>query len=448
LGIKKVRIDKINIENFKLFDNREFSFNSEFNLIVGVNGSGKTSLLRAIAVAAAGWAHAYIKDDNNRRPIADDEIREVQLDNRFDKTKWTWIEASGTATIVDQNGEKKPGHATWRRIRQEPHKQTSIEGSIFYDRYPRSYNLKFNQLGSDILNYIEKGNPFDLPLIAFYECDRIWRPMEELNIEASAVAKYSRFDPYKDCFHTGADHKAIGQWLIKHELASLQKQTDTPILESIKLAARIGLEGCVDFRFDVEASRVLVEFEDGKSVPFEHLSDGQRIMLGLFVDIARRVAVLNPHRGGEAAANTSGIVLIDELDLHLHPRWQRKIISDLRRAFPKIQFICTTHSPQLIGQVKSEEIILLGEQTLSDNPAQSFGMDSNWVLRNVMDSDDRDPTISNKLDKIFELIDNESYDDANTEITLLRTEIGEHPDLVEANALISRFTKLNDAVQD
>lgn len=361
-----MKIDLLRISNFKLFADSEFVFHPEFNLVVGINGSGKTSLLRAVAVALGGWAHAYIKDRNNRRPILEEEIREVQQEKRFDKTKSVVIEAHGVAAIVDRFAQRKQGRAVWKRRRMEASAQTLTTGEIDYGS-GKLYNLNFNQLGHDILTYIESGRPFDLPLFAFYECDRLWLPKHELKAEESAKAKYSRFDPYVDCFHTGADHRAVGEWLLKHELASLQKKEETPTLLSIRNAARAALEGCAGLRFDFEESRVLIEYEDGGVIPFEHLSDGQRTMLGLFCDLARRAAVLNPHFGGEASAKTEGVVLIDELDLHLHPRWQRRIIEDLRRTFPKIQFVCTTHSPFLIQSLRSgEELIMLDGQPTAD----------------------------------------------------------------------------------
>lgn len=359
-----MRINELEIENFKLFAEQKFCFHPRFNLVIGENGSGKTSLLRAVAVALGGWAHAYIKDKNNLRPILNEEIREIEIDKRFDKTKHTSIKAYGTAIVIDRYAQQKTGSAIWTRKRIEESKGTLIHGDIQYGYNNQTYyNLNFNQLGADILNYIETGKSFSLPLIAFYECDRLWLPKNELNLESSAKAKYSRFDPYVDCFHTGADHQAVGEWLLKHELASIQQQKETPILQSIRHAAKAALEGCTGLKFDFEQSRVMIEFEDGRTTPFEHLSDGQRTMLGLFCDLARRAAILNPHLEGDASTKTSGVVLIDELDLHLHPKWQRRIIEDLSRTFPKIQFICTTHSPFLIQSLRKGKLIQLDGDT-------------------------------------------------------------------------------------
>ena len=355
-----MQIGELEIENFKLFANDKFSFDNKFNLIIGENGSGKTSLLRAIAVALGGWAHAYIKKSNNRRPIEDSEVREIQIDNRFDKTKSTSITAFGRARVIDRYKETKNVKARWIRSKSEGNTYTSITGSIQYGGSSQWYNLNFSDLGSDILGHIESGRSFNLPLIAFYECNRLWLPDNKLNTVSSAKTKYSRFDPYIDCFHTGADHKAVGEWILKHELASMQQKKETPVLASIKAAAKASIQGCVGLKFDFEESRIMIEFDDGSSTPFEHLSDGQRTMLGLFCDLARRAAILNPHLGGKANEKTRGVVLIDELDLHLHPKWQRDIIESLTSTFPLIQFICTTHSPFLIQALRTGKLIQLG----------------------------------------------------------------------------------------
>ena len=374
-----MKITKLEIENFKLFDKAEFNFDSNFNLIIGENGSGKTSLLRAVAIAMGGWAHAYIKDSKNRRPIEQNEIREVQIDNRFDKAKKTSIRASGSARIVDRFQNDKNAHATWIRTRIEGQDQTSISSSIQYQGYSKWYPFYFDTLGEDILEYIESGKHFDLPLLAFYECNRLWLAENELNATSSAKTKYSRFDPYVDCFHTGADHQAVGEWILKHELASLQQKEDTPVLRSIKRAAIAAIEGCSGLKFDFEQSRILIEFDSGKQIPFEHLSDGQRTMLGLFCDIARRAAILNPHLKGETTEKTSGIVLIDELDLHLHPKWQRAIVNSLTESFPNIQFICTTHSPFLIQSLHKGKLIELGEP--SDAQYQDISLED--IVENI-----------------------------------------------------------------
>lgn len=399
-----MQIDKIGIKNFKLFVENEFSFHPRFNLLVGMNGSGKTSLLRAIAVALGGWAHAYINNSENHRPISDDEIREIQIDQRFDKTKLTSITASGTATIIDRYLAEKKGSVNWSRSRRENETETKLSGNIEYEGYKKIYPVSFETLGNDALSFIETGGKFGLPLFAFYECDRLWLTKEAFNVEQVAQAQYSRFDAYLDCFHTGASHKQLGEWLLKNELASFQKKSETPVLQSIRAAARMALEGCTDLRFDFDEARVMVEFEGGQLKPFDHLSDGQRTMLGLFCDLARRAAILNPHYAGEASLKTEGVVLVDELDLHLHPRWQRKIISGLRALFPNIQFICTTHSPFLIQSLGDGRLISLSQNGSLGILSEYHNNDGRLISLRQNGTDTVPTTANQSIEDIIELI--------------------------------------------
>jgi predicted ATP-binding protein involved in virulence len=111
--------------------------------------------------------------------------------------------------------------------------------------------------------------------------------------------------------------------------------------------------------YDVAGDELLGVFADGRRLPFRLLSDGVRNMLALVADVARRAATLNPHLGADAARKTPGVVLIDEVDLHLHPRWQRRVLDDLRRTFPLVQFVATTHSPFIVQSLGPGELLTL-----------------------------------------------------------------------------------------
>lgn len=116
-------------------------------------------------------------------------------------------------------------------------------------------------------------------------------------------------------------------------------------------------------KFMAKEGQLVIFFLDGRRLPFNHLSDGQRTLFAMIGDLVRRAVLLNPHLGDKVLEETPGIVLIDELDLHLHPKWQRRIIEDLRRTFPKIQFIATTHSPFLIQSLRDGGLIQLDGET-------------------------------------------------------------------------------------
>ncbi len=198
------------------------------------------------------------------------------------------------------------------------------------------------------------------------------------------------------------------------------------------------VDGCRRIFFDIDSTSLLVEWSDGIIVPFDNLSDGQRIYIAMVADIARRACLLNPHLGENVLKETPGIVLIDELDLHLHPKWQRSIVKNLKETFPKIQFIATTHSPQIIGECKTDEIIIVTE-TGGKRPSQSFGMDSNWILECLMETPARDQDIQAKIDEMFKAIDENEFGNARALAAALREKIGPAPEVVKADVLIHRY---------
>jgi predicted ATP-binding protein involved in virulence len=142
-------------------------------------------------------------------------------------------------------------------------------------------------------------------------------------------------------------------------------------------------------------------------------------------------------------AQTPGVVLIDELDVHLHPKWQRRVTGDLKKVFPKIQFLTTTHSPQVIGGVEPSEIIRLLPNGSHEVPAQSFGMDTNWILEVLMDADKVESSIKHEIETIFNLIAERKLGDAQSHVLELRQRIGNSEMLQRAASTIERIRLLN-----
>jgi predicted ATP-binding protein involved in virulence len=146
--------------------------------------------------------------------------------------------------------------------------------------------------------------------------------------------------------------------------------------------------------------------------------------------------MLNPHLGRDVLLQTPGIVMIDELDLHLHPKWQRRIIRDLKRTFPQIQFVVTTHSPQLIGEALPQEIRVLDHGSVSI-PPRSFGVDSSRVLEEVMHVSRRNVETGELLSRLAELIDKEDLEGARNALKLVEEKLGQgDPEVTGANTLI------------
>jgi len=177
----------------------------------------------------------------------------------------------------------------------------------------------------------------------------------------------SRFDGYRACTNFEIQETDLLDWIRKQQSAGYARRDGTIALEVMKQAIASCVEFASDFYFDDRYDDLILGTRQSDFQMFRNLSEGQRLLLTQIGDLARRVITLNPHLGRDVLQQTHGIVMIDELDLHLHPKWQRRIIEDLRRIFPKIQFIVTTHSPFIIQSLRSgEELVMLDGQPTAD----------------------------------------------------------------------------------
>jgi len=142
--------------------------------------------------------------------------------------------------------------------------------------------------------------------------------------------------------------------------------------------------------FDHGREEPCMKFRSGRLSTWSDLSDGYHVVLGVVGDIARRSLLLNGMEGPLAVLDVPGVVMIDEVDLHLHPRWQRRVLDGLRAAFPRLQFVVTTHSPQVLSSVRNAQVRRLRDARLVERVVHVEGRDSNAILREEMDTDDRD----------------------------------------------------------
>jgi predicted ATP-binding protein involved in virulence len=161
-------------------------------------------------------------------------------------------------------------------------------------------------------------------------------------------------------------------------------------------------------------------------------------MLALVADIAFKAALLNPHLGERVLEETPGVVFIDELDLHIHPSWQRRLVTDLKKVFPSLQFFATTHSPQIVGETPPEQIILLHRDGTWSRPRQTIGLSSNQVLEHIMGAEAVNRGMAHQFDAILELVEKGDFALARERITQLRgPENFNFPELTEAENYMS-----------
>ena len=365
-------VESLALTNFRRFENESVSFNGGMNVLIGQNGAGKTTVLDALATCLAAVIRPLNQSlgdafSGSSLPIAD--VRRARLD----KGGTTTFEPQFPAHVdLDMQMFGEPRQSEVRAHQAE-------NGAAFTGP---GQPVSALELAHVVRWAVQDGFDVTLPLMAYYGAGRTWRGEKD---RPSSREDLSRLAGYEGCFSPSTRLSGMRAWFRRMELLALQDGRTPAVLEASKRAIVATLEGFdlvrYDARIDDLAARSSVT---GLLLGFEQLSDGQRNMLGMVADMAYRAATLNPHLGDNAALETPGVVLIDELDLHLHPRWQRRVVTDLKAAFPRVQFICTSHSPQIIGEVRRDEVGLLGPKGIT-HPSVALGADSNWILDHVME---------------------------------------------------------------
>ncbi len=408
-----MRFDSLLLEHFCCFERLELKFDPSFNLIAGANGAGKTAILRALS--------------------------------------WPLRDALGGTQLVHPNDARVTAQGTVQRIvfQRTGAMRLRITLSAFglTCDFAQKIELKkseFNGVAHDIAKIGDRMRNPDtdttLPLVAFYPTGRSWRNVQSSSVDWNTAMRQQpkRSGGYERALEPRESLSEVISWLIREEVIGLQNGGRTTGMNIVQAAICEALEGASGIQFRVAEGEVIVTSSDGSASRLSELSDGQRHMFAMFGDLAIRAFQLNGHLGENALTETPGVVLIDELDMHLHPKWQRHIVHGLKKAFPKVQFIATSHSPQIISELPPEQVIILSKEGAS-HPARSFGKDTNYILSEVMDAEPRNTETAAELERINDLIDEEEYDAATAAINTLREKIGPDVELTRAEALVNRI---------
>ncbi|MBV6434643.1 MAG: DNA replication and repair protein RecF [Bryobacteraceae bacterium] len=429
-----MRIDRLELTNFKGF--REFSveLHPHFTLLIGENGSGKTTLLDALAVAAGIWLVNPPDSllSNSGRNIMRNEIR-LEAEQKGDRVQFSErlpVSVQATGMI----GEHE--NVTWtRRIREGGKRTTNADARTALGYVKEIY--AWDQAGRHVL----------CPVLAYFGAGRAWLPSNERIPKFKHDGLARRWAAFYDCFHERIRFDELRGWFQRETTERGNRRgLWRPGFEVVRRAILRCVPGSSDVWFDADLDQIVLSIE-GNAQPFTNLSAGQRMMLALVADLAIKAVTQNaflvpadelpPDEDLPAVLRqTPGLVLIDELDVHLHPKWQRRVAADLKRTFPAVQFVGATHSPQVIGQVTPEEIRVLegGEAAI---PSRSFGMDSSRVLAEVMNAEVRDPNVDSLLARLFSLIDKEDFAGARNVLPEVEARLGaDDPEVTRANALM------------
>lgn len=342
-------IEQLKLINFRNFQRSEWEFGTQVNLLVGDNGSGKTTILDAMAFGLGAFTGAlgetFPRETRARLLRRGNEIKSAL----YDSVRVEVYERGGIPTREPQfplvailEGRINSQHILWARtynITQTDSVQPGVSPEI-------------TTVGRQFRHDVKEGKDVILPLIAYYGCRRLCSSEDRIFPTFSSSRQGSRLDGYNNCLEANINQRDFLQWFQRLEFAAIQRNEKFEVLEGVRQAIIDCTEDATNVSFDSLENELVFNFKNGSMVPFRLLSDGYRNIISLIADIAYRASVLNPHFEKDAPKNTPGVVLIDEIDLHLHPTWQRIIIGKIIQTFPKIQFILTTHAPLIIQSLE------------------------------------------------------------------------------------------------
>jgi predicted ATP-binding protein involved in virulence len=447
-----MKLSRITIENFRAVKKLELPLDPQLTVLVGDNAAGKTTILDAIAVGL-GAVLTRLPEISGIDFRSNDLRQELAtLDGSF-KLDYSLLDAMNKAPYTRITLESVDGVSWDRTKKRDQTKRTKEE-------IPPDKKLsQLHDFLDKIINDVQDGKASDLPIIAYYDTGRAPRSWVSVSQQRHLKKSFNRFKALENALNNNLRSEAMAMidWFALQEDLERRAKERLPSyrsteLETIRQALRQILPGCSHLHTMMDAVNLsislLITFKKeggGEILSLDQLSDGYRMMLALVMNLARRMLQANPHRE-KNALESEAIVLIDEVDLHLHPKWQQRLLIDLMAIFPNTQFIVTTHSPQVLTTIKPEHIILLEheKEVIAEQVTSSYGAESGRLLSEIMDVDERPPANINEftrlLEQYYHLIERnqgESEDALKIRSRLNELSIDD-PDLITANMEIER----------
>ena len=393
----------LSLARVRAFEQADFDFQPGMNLLVGVNGAGKSTILD---VLRSTLSYALPQFTASRsRPIAftEDDITVGQnaLTIELD------FEAAGIPFehlihfprkdfVVDESKEGQVRHQTIELVERN---ELSIRNNI---------------------NLASLKQQKEQPLVLFFSTRRATynraQPTKQRSAGDQAAAYADALAP------RGLYIREFAEWWLARQTLAKEKKELGQILDFLNLAVTELLENCSNLRAERHSDASLVVDKNGVKLDVSQLSDGERGLLVLALDLGLRLSQANPELEDPLQAGKA-VVLIDELDLHLHPQWQRTIVDKLTDTFRNCQFICTTHSPLIIGETQPSNLYLLTQidnQIQVKRKAYSYGLDANWILEHLMKTPVRPETVQTQITRVEDALENGELNKAREELATLR----------------------------
>jgi predicted ATP-binding protein involved in virulence len=325
-----MKIRELYLKNFRGFKEQQIKFSENFTVIAGINGNGKTAILEALALLISRLLP---------------QISPARLGYRYFQV--SDIHGNEAATALEMNA-----NCAGFPVRFSGSFERLVPYQAFPKLAPRLKDAIRNAYGLDKTRSTDAA-----PIAVYYTTDRAGFSLPRRldgNVPIGQAAAYHRALVKKK-----VDYKDFMRWyrvvLKLNERPPGHPTAPQRMIETIEFVLHEFLNQIDSIRVEDNPPRLLVN-KGRQTLDLAQLSDGERSFLAMVIDLCKRLARANP---GIKTLDGEGVVLIDELELHLHPTWQRGSVDKLRRIFPKIQFIATTHSPFVIQSLRPGELVNL-----------------------------------------------------------------------------------------
>ncbi|MGL4852119.1 MAG: AAA family ATPase [Phocaeicola sp.] len=435
---------EIELHNFRCFETQRISFRGGINLLVGDNASGKTSILKACRYVLSSFFSGFSDENTSWKNPDVDDFREVVtsdgivLPEQPIRLFFNTEDTMDLSLLGSRQKHMELGGLDFPFVLAKNSKKNSrslITGISEYKRYASLLQQSY---------FADSEQTRTLPLFASFSTEDIH---SKRKIDAARFKSYYAKPSlgYYECL----EGDGFFSYWIKRLLVLQEGREGHPEISIVRHALQkaLGIDGCAiikDMQVRPIQKKVYFIFLDGREIEADYLSDGYRRLVNIVIDVAFRCALLNRGIYGEETCSlTKGTVLIDEVDLHLHPTLQSLVLKGLKHAFSSLQFIVSTHAPMVMSGVETNEenvvykLVYTSEQSYSVTEINTYGMDLSTLTDVVLDQMPRAKEVGESLHKLFDLIDNDEIKEARSLLSELRAMHRDNlPELSEAEAML------------
>jgi predicted ATP-binding protein involved in virulence len=417
-----MKLESISLAHIGGFEQLEITFEPDVTLIAGVNGVGKSTVLHALAVllsrampefTPSRSAPLYFTDDDIHGEKASLEVSAcIQLDAQTINAgvqRLRAVDEKGDRFILLRQAEAATGAADFAQVLSARTLTGDLEAGMKETR-------------AALASLKSAAHP---PLAVYFT------PKRQLPGQPRSLPEARPFDlsmAFSRALHDREiELREFMYWFRTQEkLGAAEEPRRLKVLDALRSVVTELVPEFSNLHIQEEPRLGFVVDKRGQPFYLHQLSDGERGLLALVFDLTRRLAIANPDSYNPIAEGVA-LVLIDEIELHLHPKWQRDVMIRLPSVFSNCQFVITTHSPQVLGETDARCVRLLvfkKGKVAVETPAMSYGADSNWILNVLMGADEMNQDVEREIDDISRLIERRELESAKAKVSVLRKRVG------------------------